>query len=124
MFPLIITYFFAFYSGRTSSISQVNHFLEISAIFPKISQKYPKFDFFACGWFFSKKVAYCAYFGGKTNFLSQLELIIKNPAIFSKKWLIFWVAQGLAGGTRRISDLDPLVMRFRQKNIMQTDLQG
>ena len=38
--------------------------------------------------------------------------------------LIFWVSQGLAGGTRRISDLDPLVMRFRQKNIMQTDLQG
>ena len=85
MFPLIITYFVAFYSGRTSSISQLDHFLEISAIFPKISQKEPKFDFFACGWFFSEKVVYYAYFGGKTNFLSQLELIIKNPAIFSQK---------------------------------------
>ena len=66
---------------------------------------------------------HCA-FDGKTNFQSLLEQILGNSAIFCKKWLIFRVAQGLAGGMIRDPDLETLGVRFRQKNIMHTNLQG
>ena len=43
---------------------------------------------------------------------------------YAYKKLIFRVAQGLAGGMIRDPDLETLGMRFRQKNIMHTHLQG
>ena len=41
-----------------------------------------------------------------------------------KKWLIFRVAQGLAGGMILDLDLDTLGICFHQKNIAHTHLQG
>ena len=54
----------------------------------------------------------------------NISEILGNSAIFCKKWLIFRVAQGLAGGMIWDPDLETLWMCFGQKKIMHTHLQG
>ena len=98
--------------------------LKIQPFFAKIRQKQPGFDFFLNISIDLNSVGCCASFDMHINMCASLFQNPKNSAIFCKKWLIFRVAQGLRGGMNRIPVTEGLEMRFQQKNIMQTDLQG